>query len=129
LSTTNHISDYEAWAGSALGDSTISPQTVLPEAGNITAGDAFLFGLDPDHHSTNKTVQGYPAMGGWPYIDQKLLRFSGKTNLPYSIWRSDILGGTWAKATNKVTTLTTNGWSQYEITNQGPASFYRISSP
>jgi 3',5'-cyclic AMP phosphodiesterase CpdA len=128
LLTTNNLSDYEAWAGANLGDATISPQTVLP-GGNLTAGDAYLFGLDPDHPSTDKNVQGYPAMGGWPYINRDLLRFSGKTNMQYSVWRSDALGGPWTKTTNKVTTLTTNGWSQYEITNKGPASFYRVSSP
>jgi hypothetical protein len=129
LLTTNKLSDYEAWAGSSLGDSTVPPQTVLSAEGNMTAGDAFLFGLDPDHYSPDKAVQGYPAMGGWPYIDRNLLRFSGKTNLQYSVWRFDARGGPWIKATNKVTTVTTNGWNQYEVLHQGPGAIYRISSP
>ncbi len=63
LATTNAMTDFAAWAGMTTGDSTISPAAVLQSAGNITAWDAYLYGLDASHTETLREQSNFRRSG------------------------------------------------------------------
>jgi hypothetical protein len=128
LGTTNYMTDFQQWAGIVAKDSSIHPTTILTNAGNIRAWDAYLFGLDASHTETLREQHGYPSLGTLPYVDRNVFRFGGRANIPYTATSSSNLNTGWT-VTNLLVIATTNGWNEYQASNTTPAGFYRIASP
>ena len=128
LGTTNAITDFQAWAGVTVGDSTIQPTAVLTNAGDIAAWDAYLFGLDATHIETMREMVNYPFVGSLPHIGPGLMRFGARTNTSPAILQSTSVNGPWAAVTNLHLSITTNGWNEYVISNSAPSGFYKIGA-
>jgi hypothetical protein len=127
LATTNRMTDFAAWAGATVGDSTITPMTLLPNAGGITAWDAYLFGLDASHTETLREQSGAPYLGTLPDVSSGQLRFGARTNLNYTILQTQSLNDPWTPATPTVSVMS-NGWNELKVTNSASKGFFRIGA-
>lgn len=124
LGTTNPLSSFASWAGKAVGDANLSPDTLLPWGG--TAWQAFLFGADPLRRDPLRESGGFPWMGGWPSRQGDTVRFGARTSLVYTVEQAATIGGPWSSAA-VIWGLATNGWREGTITKAG-SLVYRISA-